>query len=63
MLAALSKRGSKARREIKNLEWSVNYNATGACSSRGKHKVRACPAFYEAKDLFLERERVKMSES
>ena len=63
MLAALSKHGSKAIREIKNLEWSVNYNATSACSSRGKGKVRACPVFHKAKNPFLERERVKMFES
>jgi hypothetical protein len=44
-MAALSKRGLKARRELKNLECSVNYNATGECSSRVKGKVRACLVF------------------
>lgn len=42
-MVALSKCGSKAKRELKNLECSVNYDATSECSSRGKGKVRACP--------------------
>jgi hypothetical protein len=32
-MAAFSKRDSEVRRELKNLECSVNYNATGECSS------------------------------
>lgn len=35
-MAALSKRGTKARREFKNLKCSVNYDDRGECSSCGK---------------------------
>jgi hypothetical protein len=32
--------GAKSRREVKNLESSVNYDGKGASSSRGKRKGR-----------------------
>jgi len=44
-MAAFSKCGSKVRRELKNLECSINYNYTGEWSIRGKGKVRAHPMF------------------
>jgi hypothetical protein len=33
----------KGTREVKNLESSVNYDARGSCSSRGKRKTRGHP--------------------
>jgi hypothetical protein len=30
----------KGKREVKNLESSINYNARGSCSSHGKRKTR-----------------------
>lgn len=40
---ALSCRGKKGIREVKNLECSINYEARGSCSSRGKRKARGHP--------------------
>jgi hypothetical protein len=37
---ALSCGGKKGKREVKNLECSINYDARGSCSSRGKRKTR-----------------------
>lgn len=42
-LGALSSNGTKSKREVKNLESSINYDARGSCSSRGKRKVRGHP--------------------
>jgi hypothetical protein len=33
----------KGKREVKNKESSVNYNARGSCSSRGERKARGYP--------------------
>jgi hypothetical protein len=33
----------KGKKEVKNLESSVNCDAKGSCSSRGKRKVRSHP--------------------
>jgi hypothetical protein len=33
---------SRGRRELLNLECSINYDLTGASSRRGKCKVHAC---------------------
>jgi hypothetical protein len=40
---ALSGGGKKGKREVKNLECSINYDARGSCSSRGKRKTREHP--------------------
>jgi hypothetical protein len=32
--------GKKGKREVQNLECSINYEARGSCSSRGKRKTR-----------------------
>jgi hypothetical protein len=52
VIAALSKRCSKARRELKNLESLINYDAFGRCSSCGKGNVRACPVFLSSQGFF-----------
>jgi hypothetical protein len=39
-LGALFRSGTKGKREVKNLECSVNYDARGVLSSRGKRKMR-----------------------
>jgi hypothetical protein len=38
VLATPSRRGMKGSRELINLECSMNFNARGDCSSRGKGK-------------------------
>jgi hypothetical protein len=43
VMDALSNSGTKGKREVKNLETSVNYDARGSCSSRGKRKARGHP--------------------
>jgi hypothetical protein len=40
---ALSCGGKKGKREVKNLECSINYDARGSCSNRGKRKTRGHP--------------------
>jgi hypothetical protein len=42
-LGALLSGGTKGKREIKNLECFVNYDARRSCSSRGKRKARGHP--------------------
>jgi hypothetical protein len=42
-VGALSSGGTKGKREVKNLESSVNYDARGSFSSRGKRKARGHP--------------------
>jgi len=42
-LGALSSGGTKGKREVKNLESSINYDARGSCSSHGKRKARSHP--------------------
>jgi hypothetical protein len=42
-LGALSSDGTKGKREVKNLESFVNYNARGSCSSHSKRKARGYP--------------------
>jgi hypothetical protein len=42
-VGALSSGGKKGKREVKNLESSVNYDARGSCSSSGKRKARGHP--------------------
>lgn len=44
-LATPNKHGSKVNRELKKLEWSVNYGYRRECSNRGKGKERAPPLF------------------
>jgi hypothetical protein len=39
----LSSDGTKGKREVKNLESFVNYNARGSCSSHSKRKARGYP--------------------
>jgi hypothetical protein len=40
---ALSCGGKKGKREVKNLECSINYDARDSCSSRGKRETRGHP--------------------
>jgi len=40
VLGALFRSGTKGKREVKNLECSVNYDARGVHSSHGKKKMR-----------------------
>jgi hypothetical protein len=42
-VGALSSGGTKGKREVKNLESSVNYDDRGSCSSRGKRNARGHP--------------------
>jgi len=42
-VGVLSSGGTKGKREVKNLECSINYDARGSCSSHGKRKVRGHP--------------------
>jgi hypothetical protein len=37
---AMSGCGTKGKREVENLKCSINYDARGSCSSRGRGKVR-----------------------
>jgi len=42
-LGALLSGDTKGKREVKNMESSVNYDARGSCSNRGKRKARGHP--------------------
>jgi len=42
-VGALSSGGMKGKREVKKLECSINYDARGSCSRRGKRKARGHP--------------------
>lgn len=42
-LGALSSGGSKGKREVKNLECTINYDARGSCSRRGSRRARSHP--------------------
>jgi hypothetical protein len=39
-LGALSSGGSKGKREVKNLECTINYDIRGSCSRRGRSRAR-----------------------
>jgi hypothetical protein len=42
-LGALSSGGSKGKREVKNLECTINYDIRGSCSRRGRSRARGHP--------------------
>jgi hypothetical protein len=51
--------GTEGKMEVRDLECSVNYDARGSSSSRGNRKGRGTAVVYEAKNYFLECERVE----
>ena len=52
--------GTEGKREVRNLECLVNYDARGSSSSRGnRRKGRGTTVVYEANNYFLECERVE----
>jgi hypothetical protein len=40
VVGAMSGCGTKGKREVENLKCSINYDARGSCSSRGRRKAR-----------------------